>query len=376
VHSQRILLTGGGTGGHVYPLLAIAEALAEQQPGLELHYLGSPRSEARIVPQFSALTVIQIEFHELAIRFSYRLPTPRNWGYWRQHILPLLGGRPFREAVEVVARIKPQLVIGSGGYVSTPGLYAAQQLGIPYVLLQVDTVVGAANAHFAPGAQRIYAGSARAAQQLGALAPAERVMPVGFPARRARLNRAEVFAQYDLDPARRLLVVMAGSLGAGAIARLAGEVMHAVSESAYADRLAVLYAGGERGIGISATAHASAQQVQLISVPYIADSVSALAAADFYLGRSGAATVAELVATGPQALLVPDPQHRDHQQFFNAAELVARGQGEIIEQSDALFGAKALAWLARIWNEPRLPTPAPRPADVIAGDILRLLARS
>ena len=115
------------------------------------------------------------------------------------------------------------------------------------------------------------------------------------------------------------------------------------------------------------------QRLQFAAVDYIGDSASVLAASDFYLGRSGASTVAELVATGPQSLLVPDPQHRDRQQYLNAELLVRRGQGEVLEQRDA-SGKAALQWVGRAWERHRAPSPQPPAAELVAGDLRILLA--
>jgi UDP-N-acetylglucosamine--N-acetylmuramyl-(pentapeptide) pyrophosphoryl-undecaprenol N-acetylglucosamine transferase len=396
------MLAGGGTGGHVYPLLAIVEALegvephplpanpvaaasrsrtaAEMPPPLgrppseqyEFHFIGSERSESRIVPQYAQESQLPIQFHQIDVRFSYRLPTPRNWGYYRAHILPLLGGRPFRQARAVLERVQPDLVLASGGYVSAPALWAARQLGIPYALLQLDAAVGLVNRHFAPQAARVYASTERAALSLRADCAERHVLVSGFPARRPRLERGAVLAQYGFDPARRLFTVMGGSLGTGAIAGLAAELVELLDTSAYADDIAVLFSAGERMDTARAIREAGTQRLQFAAVDYIGDSVSVLAASDFYLGRSGASTVAELIACGPQSLLIPDPQHHDRQQYLNAAELVRRGNGEVLEQREAT-GAGAAAWLQRVWDKPRVAGPETPAAEVIASDIRRLL---
>jgi UDP-N-acetylglucosamine--N-acetylmuramyl-(pentapeptide) pyrophosphoryl-undecaprenol N-acetylglucosamine transferase len=365
------MLTGGGTGGHVYPLLAVIEALGS---GFEYHWTGSERSESRIVPQYAQESGIPVEFHLIDIRFSYRLPTPRNWSYYRRHILPLLGGRPFRQALAVLEEVRPTFVLASGGYVSAPTLWAARQLGIPYALLQLDAAVGLVNRYFAVGAARVYVSTERATRNLQADCPDSRVLLTGFPARRPRATRAEVLAQYDFEPQRRLFTIMGGSLGTGAIARLAAELITLLDQSAYADSLAVMFSAGERMDTARAIREQGTQRLLFAAVDYIGDSVSVLAASDFYLGRSGASTVAELLATGPQALLIPDPQHHDRQQYLNAAVLVRRGQGEVLEQREADAG-EALDWLVKAWNNPRGTPPTPPAAEVVAADLQKLLAK-
>jgi UDP-N-acetylglucosamine--N-acetylmuramyl-(pentapeptide) pyrophosphoryl-undecaprenol N-acetylglucosamine transferase len=109
------------------------------------------------------------------------------------------------------------------------------------------------------------------------------------------------------------------------------------------------------------------RRLQFTAVDYIGDSVSVLAAADFYLGRSGASTVAELVATGPHCLLIPDPQHPDRQQFHNAEVLALRGQGAVLEQRNA-SSAEVANWLKQVWGLSRTAVPPPA-AELIARDV-------
>jgi UDP-N-acetylglucosamine--N-acetylmuramyl-(pentapeptide) pyrophosphoryl-undecaprenol N-acetylglucosamine transferase len=366
---KRIVLAGGGTGGHVYPLLAIVESLGSSY---DFHFVGSERSEKRIVPQYAQEYSAGLEFHQIDIRFSYRLPTPRNWGYYRRNIFPLLRGRPFRQAREILDRLRPDLVLASGGYVSAPTLWAARELGIPYALLQLDAAVGLVNRYFAVGATRVYASTERGARSLTPDCPGCRVIVSGFPARRPRQGRDDVMAQYGFDPHRKLFTIMGGSLGTGAIAGLAADLINLLDQSAYADGLTALFSAGERMDTAQAIRDKGTQRLQFAAVDYIGDSVSVLAASDFYLGRSGASTVAELIATGTQSLLIPDPQHRDRQQYLNAEELVRRGQGEILEQSDAT-GAKAMGWLSQAWERAKATPPNPPGAEVIARDLQLLL---
>jgi UDP-N-acetylglucosamine--N-acetylmuramyl-(pentapeptide) pyrophosphoryl-undecaprenol N-acetylglucosamine transferase len=366
--SRHILLAGGGTAGHVTPLLAVAEALHALDPAVEFSWLGSSRSESRLVPQFSAERGVPIDFREIDIRFSYRWPTPANWGYYRKYLLPLAFGVPFRQARRIVQQLKPDLVLASGGYVSAPALLAARGLGIPYALLQLDAVPGLVNNHFAARAWRIYVPEEDHAATFAGRTGLGRVLVSGWPARRPLSSPAQVRERYGLDPARRLLVVMGGSLGAGAVLQALRDFVQAEHEFAYAKQLAILCAVGERGELAAQLEGLRPQRLQLRLVDYIDDSVAALAAADFYLGRSGAATVAELAATGCSALLLPDPQHADRQQFHNAMLLARRGQASVLDQRRA-DARSVRRWLEGVWEQPRAAVPPQRGADVIAANL-------
>jgi UDP-N-acetylglucosamine--N-acetylmuramyl-(pentapeptide) pyrophosphoryl-undecaprenol N-acetylglucosamine transferase len=364
----RLMLAGGGTAGHVNPLLAVAEAVRAAAPGTQLQWTGSERIESRLVPQAG------VEFRQLDIRFSWRRPTPGNWGYYRRHILPLLAGRPFRQALAVLQAFRPQLLLASGGYVSAPAVWAAQRLGIPFALLQLDDPPGLVNWWFAPGAVRIYCATDSVVQRFSGRCAVSRLQVAGYPAMKSRLSRSEFYAAQGVDPARKLLLVMGGSLGAGAVHRLARQLLEAAAEQGDPrwKQLALLNVGGEReALAQQALGAGPDGPVTLHQTGYLDHAVDAFAAADFYLGRCGAATAGELVACGIPALLIPDPQHPDRQQYRNADWLGQRGQAQVYEQGQ-VDGATVLRWLRQVWDTPRLPVPDPPAAQLVAADLLRL----
>lgn len=367
---MRIALAGGGTGGHVYPLLAVVRALQqERQP--ELLWLGSERIESQIVPDAG------LPFQQIDIRFSWRRPVPANWGYYRRHILPILLGRPFRQARQALERFKPELLLAAGGYVSAPAIWAAQQLGIATALLEINDPPGLVNWWFAPEAWRVYCISEACAAGFQGRCSQAKLRVSGCPAMPPVRSREEVYAAYGIEPQRRLMLVMGGSLGSGAIHRLVADALSCAREQPDPrwNELAVLDVGGERAelldLFRETADGGSSGPLQCRTVDYLQDSAGALAAADFYVGRSGAATVGELIASGTQSLMIPDPQHADRQQFGNAKLLSERGQGEILPQEQA-SGALVLDWLKRVWDRPRSEPPQPPAAQLLARDLLSL----
>ena len=369
----RILVAGGGTAGHVSPGLAILDALSQRFAAskgalaLTARWMGSSRIEAQIVPAAG------VSFSEIDIRFSYRVPVPRNWGYYRQHILPLALGRPFSQALSVLRTFAPHVVIGTGGYVAAPALWAAGRLGIPYALIQLDAKPGLVNWHFAPDAWRVYASTPRVAQAFAGRVSLSKLRVHGFPVQRVRRSRSIVLSELGIDPSRRVLLAMGGSLGAGAVHRAVRELLFAAARDRDPrwSQLSVLSIGGERE-------HLAGDLLNPGVLPagpmtchhtgYFPHAIDAVAAADFYVGRSGAASVGELIAQGPPALLVPDPQHADRQQYANAELLVERGQGTVVDQRE-VSGAGLLAWLRDVWNQPRCLPPQPPAAQAIAADL-------
>jgi UDP-N-acetylglucosamine--N-acetylmuramyl-(pentapeptide) pyrophosphoryl-undecaprenol N-acetylglucosamine transferase len=367
--ARRVLLAGGGTGGHVYPALAIVEALRRRDPELAFRWLGSERIEARLVPDWG------IDFQQIDIRFSYRLPTPKNWGYYARHLIPLALGRPFRQALRALEGWRPDIVLATGGYVAAPVIWAAQQSGIPVALIEINTPAGLVNWWFAPGAWRTYAATPVIARQFTGRCSQAKVVASGYPALKPKRTRAQVCQEYGLDPHRRILLVMSGSLGSRAVHHAVRDLLNGAAADGDPrwHEVAVLHVAGDRPelmANVMQDADLPTAPVQYRSVGYLHDAVGALHASDWYLGRSGAATVGELIATGLPCLLLPDPQHADKQQYGNARVLVERGQG-LLQEQQQVTGPAVLEWLRRTWEHPRLAPPPPA-ADVIADDLLNV----
>lgn len=385
-HEKRVMFTGGGTAGHVNPGLAVYHAMqraaqphnavaagCNNQYHLCAIWVGSERIESTLVPQAG------MSFRQIDIRFSYRRPTPGNWAYYRQHILPLLLGRPFRQALATLDIFQPELVVGTGGYVAAPVLWAAIKRNVPIALIQCDSPPGLVNWHFADRAWRIFTSTREVAQGFTGRCANAKIIPAGFPVLPRRRSREALCAELGIDASRRLLVAMGGSLGAGAVQAAIQEMLSAAEHkvcSSRRDRLAVLNIGGSRGDIFTAMpdqATVASRPVAYYSTGYLEHAIDALYAADFYIGRAGAATVGELVAAGTLALLIPDPQHADRQQYANAEVLVRLGQGVVLEQGQAT-GRRLLDWLESVWDAPRPTAPLASAADEIATELAQLWA--
>lgn len=361
------MYTGGGTAGHVYPALAVHEELGLHLPRLAAIWVGSERIESTIVPQAA------IPFRHIDIRFSYKPLKPANIDYYWRYILPIIGGRPFRQALSAVDGFRPELVVSTGGYVAAPVTWAALHRGIPVALLEINNPPGIVNWHFCDRAWRVYAASESIAAEFRARCAENKIKVLGYPARRPQRMPARVYHEYGIEPHRRILLAMGGSLGAGAVHHAVRELLHAAAadDDPRWQRLAVLNVAGERQSLRDALAGGPALPagpIAYYTVDFLEDAVGALAASSFYLGRSGAATVGELLACGLPSLLIPDPQHTDQQQYGNARILLERGQGTLVEQGQ-ISGALLLSWLKRVWDQPRCAPPDPPAAEAIAADL-------
>ncbi|QRR36545.1 undecaprenyldiphospho-muramoylpentapeptide beta-N-acetylglucosaminyltransferase [Hydrogenophaga sp. YM1] len=289
----------GGTGGHIFPGLAVAEALRAR--GWRVHWLGAPGSmESRLVPP-RGFALETVEFGGL-----------RGKGLVTKLLLPLNLLRAFWQSLQVVRRVKPDVLVGLGGYITFPGGMMGVLLGKPLVLHEQNSIAGLANKVLAEVADRRFCAFPNALSK---------AQWVGNPMRAAFLNQpapAERFAGRT-GPLR--LLVVGGSLGAQALNRVVPQALALIPE---AQRPVVLHQSGEKQIDELRANYASAGVAAELT-PFIEDTASAYAEADLVIGRAGASTVTELAAVGAASLLVPFPAAVDDHQTHNARFLVDAG---------------------------------------------------
>ena len=293
------LIMAGGTGGHIFPGLAVAEALRAR--GWRVHWLGAPGSmESRLVPP-RGFALDTIDFGGL-----------RGKGLLTKLLLPLNLLRAFWQSVQVVQRVKPDVLVGLGGYITFPGGMMGVLLSKPLVLHEQNSIAGLANKVLAEVADRRFCAFPNALSK---------AQWVGNPMRAAFLNQpapAERFAGRT-GPLR--LLVVGGSLGAQALNRVVPQALALIPA---AQRPVVLHQSGEKQIDELRANYTSAGVAAELT-PFIEDTASAYAEADLVIGRAGASTVTELAAVGAASLLVPFPAAVDDHQTHNARFLVDAG---------------------------------------------------
>ncbi len=314
------LVMAGGTGGHIFPGLAVAEALRDA--GWRVHWLGAPNSmESQLVPPRG--------FAFEAIDFG----GVRGKGLKTLALLPLRLLKAFWQSLQVVRRVQPDVVLGLGGYITFPGGMMASLLGKPVVLHEQNSVAGMANKVLGQVADRVFTAFPHVFKT---------GQWVGNPLRQAFTQQAAPAERFANRTGPMQVLVIGGSLGAKALNDIVPQAMALIPEE---QRPQVIHQSGAKQID-ALRANYEAAGVQAELTPFIDDTATAFAQADLVICRAGASTVTELAAVGVAALFVPFPFAVDDHQTTNADFLVQHGGGWLVQQ--AQLSAESLA--ARLQN--------------------------
>ena len=315
--SRTILIMAGGTGGHIFPALAVAEKMRER--GWRVVWMGNPEGmEARLVPQHG--------FEMLNLKFA----ALRGKGILRKLLLPLNLLRGFWQAQKAIRQVQPNVVLGMGGYITFPGGMMAALLGKPLVVHEQNSVAGLANRVLAGVADRIATGFPEVLAK-GVWA--------GNPVRPEIAKMAPPAARFAGREGALHLLVIGGSLGAQALNEMVPQAMALLGENELPQ---IVHQAGEKHIE-ALQANYAVVGVPAHCVSFIEDMAGAYEWADLVICRSGALTVAELAAAGVASILVPFPHAVDDHQTGNARFLVNVGgafllpQGELTPQAIALI---------------------------------------
>jgi UDP-N-acetylglucosamine--N-acetylmuramyl-(pentapeptide) pyrophosphoryl-undecaprenol N-acetylglucosamine transferase len=324
------LFAGGGTGGHLYPGLAVAEALEGLDADARAVFVCSNRDvDRRILEPAGCAYVPQ------PVR-----PVPRSPRGWGRFLAAYLSSR--RLAERLLKDLRPAAVLGLGGFAAGPMIAAAAKRGVPCGLLNPDAAVGLANRRLARRAGAIFV---QHEGMEGEFPPAARtrVRLTGCPVRRGLLgaDRREAIEHFSLDPARRTLLVVGGSLGAKSV----NEAVLAAADrlGAFADAWQVLHVAGPDRAAAAREAWSRCPLPATV-LEYCRRMDLALAAADLVVGRGGASSLAEWALARLPAVILPYPWHADRQQHKNARPLVEHGGATVLEDRvDPAVNGPALA---------------------------------
>jgi len=319
---MRVILTGGGTGGHIYPAIAIGQAIQKEWPQCEILYMGTKKGlENKIVPQVGyPMVVFDVEGWQRKLSFQ------AIRACWK-------AGSAFLSARKKIREFSPQLVIGTGGYVCLPVVGAAARLGIPTLLHEQNAIPGLTNRLLAGSVKRILLTFLESKQHFSTHSQ-EKLEVTGLPIRPAILQteRKEGLKYFGFSPDKLALLGIGGSRGAQSINRA---MLYVCRKYAGDPRVQIIHLTGQDGY---AEFRQEAERFginlgnsgNIIIKPYLQEMEYALACADLCIARSGAAFLAEMTAKGLPGILVPYPYAAENHQEYNARALVEQGAAEMI----------------------------------------------
>lgn len=340
---MRVLFAGGGTAGHINSALAIAGYIKEREPDARILYVGAKGGmEERLVPSAG------YEFRSITISGFQRSLSAKN--------LVRNGKTAFRlftstwEARKILRGFRPEICVGTGGYVAGPVIREAIRMGIPSVIHEQNAYPGVTNKMLSKKADRTMLAVADAQKHLS---PSARCVLTGNPVRQevVRADRKAAREKLGLD-SRPLILSFGGSLGARKINEAAADLL---LQSAKSGQFQHIHGYGQWGKWFPDLLKEKGLELkdrkELDIREYISDMPDCLAAADLVICRAGAITLSELQAVGRASILIPSPNVAENHQFHNAMAMVDRGAAEILEEKD-LTGESLCRKVQELFSQP------------------------
>ncbi|TFE31736.1 undecaprenyldiphospho-muramoylpentapeptide beta-N-acetylglucosaminyltransferase [Cohnella luojiensis] len=325
---MRVVLTGGGTGGHIYPALAIGREVSERQPGSSLLYIGTSRGlESRIVPEQG------IAFEDITITGFQR---SLSWENVRTVVRFVQG---VRRSKQLLGKFKPDVVVGTGGYVCGPVVYAASRLGIPTLIHEQNVIPGLTNKFLSRYVNGVAVSFAESAAYFDKCPD---VIFAGNPCatRVLQANRSRGFESLGMAPETPFVLVVGGSGGAKALNDAIVQMVPLIDKI---PGVHFVFVTGERFYksteeAIQRSLPGSSNRVHVF--PYIHNMPEVLAASTLFIGRAGASFLAEITSLGIPSILIPSPNVTNNHQEANARSLADAGAAVMILERD--LSGKAL----------------------------------
>ncbi len=318
---SRVLFAGGGTGGHVYPALALAAALKQERPGTQVHFVGAKRGvEAHVLPaEQQPHTLLPFE----------PLRRDRIWQNWR--LIPSLFNS-VRGLRRLFGDFRPQLVVGTGGYASAPACLFAVARGIPVAVQEQNSHAGLTTRTLSRWARQVHLGFPEARRFMK---PGKRteITTLGNPIRPpdANIDRAAARARFGLSTSGIVVLVVGGSQGSRAINEA---LLAAVQQANAHPGFELLWVTGPNHIESINERLPEHARAWVKTIGYINDMPQALAASDVAVSRAGAMATAELLAWGVPMLLIPLPTAAADHQTHNARALADAGAAVMLVESE------------------------------------------
>jgi len=311
---------GGGTGGHIYPALAVAEQIAKIEPTARIHFFCSERPvDKRILGQ------THFDYRALPAKgFSVR---PKGFAEFYKSFR-----KSYSTAKEAIGESWNTVVVGAGGFVSAPVCWAAHKCGVPIALINVDIVPGRANRLIARWADEVFVQFQDTVPYFAS--KAKKVSAVGCPLRSGfagpsgRPAGQETIGQLGLDAGKKILLVTGASSGSQNINSAFCSLLNKLE--AFADEWQIVHMAGQNNYD-EVSSFYDTVKIRHKVLDYFDDMPNLLAAAALVIGRSGAVSVAEYAAAAVPSICVPYPYHKDRHQYLNAGKLVEVGAAVIVD---------------------------------------------
>ena len=320
--SPRIIISGGGTGGHIFPALSIANSIKEICPEADILFVGAKgKMEMEKVPA-AGYRIVGLPVAGLQRKLSLK-----------NLALPFKVADSICKARNVIRDFKPDVAVGVGGFASAPLLWSAEHMGIPCLVQEQNSYAGLTNKIVSRRAERI----CTAYEGMERFFPEDRIMLTGNPIRSeirkpVEQDRREGYAFYGLDPRKKTVFIVGGSLGCGTLNRVMRKWVD--ERAASADYQVIWQCGKYYKAGIDEFM-AGRQVENLVYTDFIKRMDLAYAAADIIVSRAGAGTISELCVEGKATIFVPSPNVAEDHQTHNAMALVNKGAARMVRDAEA-----------------------------------------
>ena len=362
----RIVISGGGTGGHIFPAVSIANAIRTLRPEARILFVGAlGRMEMTRVPAAG------YEIKGLPVRGLIRpLWSPKNIGVLIDYL------KSKRQVRAIIKEFRPMAAVGVGGYASGATLDAAAAMGIPCLIQEQNSYAGMTNKHLADKVEKIcvaYDGMER-------FFPADKIVKTGNPVRQALLEsditREAALSQFGLDPDKKTILLVGGSLGARTVNESVLGHLDMVRDS---DVQFIWQTGKYYNATIMERIAKEPKMDNLKVMDFISDMAAAYKAADLVVSRAGASSISEFCLIGKPVILVPSPNVAEDHQTKNAMALVNKDAAILVKDADAPTSLLPLAMKTvaddeklRSLAENILKLALPDSAEIIAKEVIRM----
>lgn len=329
---MRIIFGTGGTGGHLYPALALAEYIKTKDPDSDFLFVGTiDRLEAKVVPENG------YAYRGLDLKGITGSPLNKA-----KAVLKFVGS--ISKSKKIVKEFKPDIVIGFGGYPSSSIVLAAAKMGVPTIIHEQNSIIGLANKVLIKHADAIVACYQKAAAEF----PSEKTYLLGNP-RASQVQQTkmqDMRSTYQLDENKKTVLIVMGSLGSSSVNRIIEEGIDDFAKKDYQ----VIFVSGDKQYE-TMKAHLANLPDNVHLVPFVKDMPSLLKTVDLVITRAGASTLAEITSLGVASLIIPSPYVASNHQEYNARELYDAKAAEMILEKD-LTKERLLQQIDDLFNHP------------------------